>query len=77
MEPLFITLPVARALAGVGRSTLYRALIRGDVRARKAGRRTLIERASLEAWLRSLPTATFAPPPTQPVPARAAKKGAA
>jgi excisionase family DNA binding protein len=45
------------AIAGVGRSYLYGAIAAGDLTARKAGRRTLILRSDLEAWLTGLPTA--------------------
>lgn len=45
----------ARA-AGVGRSTIYEEINAGRLTARKAGRRTLITRADLQAWLESLPS---------------------
>ncbi len=48
------------AIAGVGRSFIYAAIAAGDLTARKAGRRTLILRSDLEAWLAGLPTATEA-----------------
>ncbi len=46
------------AIAGVGRTYIYSAIAAGDLTARKAGRRTLILRSDLEAWLADLPTAT-------------------
>ena len=48
------------AIAGVGRTYIYNAIASGDLTARKAGRRTLILRSELEAWLAGLPTATEA-----------------
>ena len=48
------------AIAGVGRTYIYNAIAAGDLTARKAGRRTLILRSDLEAWLAGLPIATAA-----------------
>ena len=45
----------ARA-AGVGRSTVFDEINAGRLKARKAGRRTLILREDLQAWLAALPT---------------------
>jgi excisionase family DNA binding protein len=42
-------------LAGLGRDTVYQAIREGQLIARKCGRRTLINHADLEAFLRSLP----------------------
>ena len=44
----------ATARAGVGRTLLYEAMGRGDLKARKYGRRTLILKTDLDAWLHSL-----------------------
>jgi hypothetical protein len=45
------------AMSGMGRSAVYEALGRGDLRAVKLGSKTLIDcEAGLE-WFRSLPTA--------------------
>lgn len=54
--PLAVSVAVACQHAGVGRSLLYRAIGAGDLRAIKAGKRTLIRVADIEAWLGSLPT---------------------
>ena len=43
------------AIAGVGRTYIYNAISACDLTARKAGRRTLILRSDLEAWLAGLP----------------------
>ncbi len=53
--PLSVTIPDAVRLSGCSRSALYVALKRGDLPARKAGRRTLISFADLQAYLASLP----------------------
>ena len=42
--------------AGVGRGYLYEQISKGQLRARKAGRRTLIALADLAVWLEGLPT---------------------
>lgn len=55
MEKLFGTLPEAVRYSGLSRTTIYDALKRGKLTARKAGRRTLISFADLEAYLASLP----------------------
>jgi excisionase family DNA binding protein len=45
----------AAKIAGVGRSFLYDEISAGRLVAKKAGRRTLIFEADLNAWLASLP----------------------
>jgi excisionase family DNA binding protein len=52
---MFATIPEAVEASGLSRSALYVALKRGDLTARKAGRRTLIALADLEAFLQALP----------------------
>lgn len=54
-HPIAVTIPEAVKLSGMSRSALYEALKRQDITARKAGRRTLISFADLEAYLASLP----------------------
>lgn len=49
------TMPDAVQYSGMSRSALYEALKRGELTARKAGRRTLIAFADLDAYLASLP----------------------
>jgi len=46
---------LVQAAASVGRSTIYENINSGALKARKAGRRTLILRADLQAWLDSFP----------------------
>lgn len=53
--PIAVTIPEAVKLSGCSRSGIYLALKRGDLSARKAGRRTLITFADLQAYLASLP----------------------
>ena len=55
-NPLAITIPEAVKRSGMSRTAIYEALKRGDLVARKAGRRTLITFTDLEAYLASLPT---------------------
>lgn len=56
MPKVFGSVSEAVQFSGMSRSALYEALKRGDLSARKAGRRTLIKFADLEAYLASLPT---------------------
>ena len=56
--PAFATVPDWCRLTGMGRSTTYEALGRGDVRAIKLGARTLIDVAHGLAWLSTLPAAS-------------------
>jgi excisionase family DNA binding protein len=53
--PLGRSINAAAVRAGVGRSTVYAAINAGALKARKAGRRTLILDTDLQAWLDSLP----------------------
>jgi excisionase family DNA binding protein len=55
-DPLAFTIPQAITTAGVRKTTLYAAIKEGRLRARKSGRRTLILRDDLRAWLESLPS---------------------
>jgi hypothetical protein len=60
-EPEYVGIPGAKTLSGLGRSTLFELAARGEVRAVKAGRRTLFEIASLRVWLAARPTAVLRP----------------
>ena len=53
--PIAVTIPDAVQATGMSRTSIYEALKRGDLSARKAGRRTLISFADLQAYLASLP----------------------
>jgi excisionase family DNA binding protein len=58
-EVLALTVADATRMSGLGRSTLYEAIGRGELEARKAGNRTLILAASLRAFLANLPAANI------------------
>ncbi len=53
--PISVTIPDAVKASGMSRSSIYEALKRGDLSARKAGRRTLISFSDLQAYLANLP----------------------
>lgn len=55
-SPITVSIPDAVKATGISRSAIYLALKRGDLTARKAGRRTLILFDDLQAYLASLPT---------------------
>ena len=55
IEPLADTVIVAAARLGICRAQLYKEMAAGRIVARKAGRRTLIERAEQKRWLADLP----------------------
>lgn len=56
MNKAYGTMPEAVQYSGLSRSALYVALNRGDLTARKAGRRTLIAFTDIDNYLASLPT---------------------
>jgi excisionase family DNA binding protein len=53
---LAVCVEEAARRTGVGRGFLYQQISQGHLRARKAGRRTLIALTDLAAWLDRLPT---------------------
>jgi excisionase family DNA binding protein len=55
MDKVYGTLPEASHFSGMSRSSLYEALKRKEITARKAGRRTLISFADLQDYLAKLP----------------------
>jgi excisionase family DNA binding protein len=57
MEFLAISIVEAARRSGLGRSTIYAAIARGELKVRKAGRRSLILVDDLHAWLAALPEA--------------------
>lgn len=56
MTPLAVTIPEAVRATGLSRSRIYEALRRNELIGLKAGRRTLIPFADLEAYVAGLPT---------------------
>jgi excisionase family DNA binding protein len=52
---LLVSIPEALVRTGIGRSFLYERLADGSIRSVKAGRRRLVDVASLTAWAASLP----------------------
>jgi hypothetical protein len=54
--PIAYTIRSAVAASGFSRSRIYELIARGDVEARKDGRKTLIMAASLAAYIATLPT---------------------
>lgn len=54
-QPIAVTIPEAVRLTGIGRSKLYELFRRGDLKPRKAGKRTLLIRTELEEYISSLP----------------------
>ena len=59
IEPAFFTIEAARDYSGLSRSKIYIELGAGRLVARKAGKRTLISRRSLDGLMAALPAATF------------------
>jgi excisionase family DNA binding protein len=51
MQRLTISAPEAARLAGVSTASIYDAVRRGEIPARRLGRRVLITRLAFELWL--------------------------
>lgn len=60
--PAFAVIPKTCELTGLSRSRLYELIGAGAVRAVKAGTRTLVDIASVVAYLHALPPAQVRPP---------------
>ena len=54
-QPLSYTVPEAAKLCGIGLTKIYAEIGTGRLEAIKLGRRTLIRRSAIEAWLDALP----------------------
>lgn len=55
---LAVPIDEAARRAGIGRSSLYEAINRGELPLRKSGRRSIIRIEDLKAWIDALPIAT-------------------
>jgi excisionase family DNA binding protein len=55
MERLALTISEACEVARASRTTLYRAIGRGELAARKRGRRTIVLVDDLRNWIENLP----------------------
>ncbi|MCK8784138.1 helix-turn-helix domain-containing protein [Roseomonas sp. NAR14] len=55
--PLVVPLPQAPLVTGLSRTAIYRAARKGQIKLLKNGRSTLVDMASVRAFLDSLPTA--------------------
>ena len=53
--PISYRIPGAVAATGLTRSRIFELIAAGELRARKCGRTTLIERSELERYINSLP----------------------
>jgi excisionase family DNA binding protein len=54
------SIPGVTRATTIGRTAIYRAIKRGELKTRKFGRRTLVLDEDLRAWLHSMPAATEA-----------------
>lgn len=54
-SPIAVTIAEAVKASGISRTPIYEALKRGDLKAWKSGRRTLISFSDLQAYVDSLP----------------------
>lgn len=59
-DVVLISIPNTTRVAGFSRSTTYRLIASGQLRARKLGTKTMIEADSLRAYLAALPTVELA-----------------
>lgn len=57
MKPLLtMSIEETRAATGLGRTKLYQLINNGELKARKIGKRTVILKDDLEAFLKNLPS---------------------
>ena len=54
--PISYTIRAAVIASGLSRSRIYELIAHGRIEARKEGRKTLVMAASLDAYLKSLPS---------------------
>lgn len=58
MTQLSLSIEEVRAATGLGRTKLYSLIGSGELKARKIGKRTIILKEDLEAFLNNLPSYT-------------------
>lgn len=51
LPPRWLRIPKAVAYCGIGRSSLYEAMSRGEIRSSRVGGCRLIDRESLDQWV--------------------------
>jgi excisionase family DNA binding protein len=56
IEPIAVSIQEAVRLSGVGRSSIYEAVNRGEIPIRKRGRRSLVMVEDLRRWIETLPS---------------------
>ncbi|WP_286705358.1 MULTISPECIES: helix-turn-helix domain-containing protein [unclassified Acidiphilium] len=61
-HPDFVSIQVWAGRTGISRSKTYELLASGDLKARKIGRRTLIDFQHGLSWIENQPLAKIAPP---------------
>jgi excisionase family DNA binding protein len=59
--PAYTSVETASTLLGLSRRTIYQMLGRGELRARKAGKRTLVDIPHALRYLENLPAAQIKP----------------
>ncbi len=57
LTPLAISVSEAVRISGLGKTSLYAAIAAGELKVKKAGRRTLVETAELKRFIGDLPHA--------------------
>lgn len=55
---MLLTIPEACQELKMGKTRLYALISAGKLKARKSGKKTLIEKSELERWINSLPAYT-------------------
>lgn len=60
-DPIAVTIREACRITGLARSSVYREIAAGRIRAVKAGKRTLLPMSSLRKWLAELPASPASP----------------
>jgi excisionase family DNA binding protein len=62
MDSLALSIVEACAIARTGRTAIYQAINKGELRAVKRGRRTLVLVSDLHNWVESFPAIEVKPP---------------